>query len=248
MKKLVGGKNIDCETAFQVVKQINKLPIENCECYRYAITSDDEIFVIFGNSKQVNAITFQVQETFDTDGTRIEYLIEPVNIGYANLHPEYDRLKEMHIMSLHIQPPFRNKGVGSQILKFVESYAKKHRYKCITLDCLNTYTNGEETVVDLGNAESIKRIIELREKGVIVNKNLRFYLKNEFKIDDKRHLEFMTPMIKTKLKYHKPDIYDINELVDKKPLVYGFTKKNKQVKVAKPKNNKIGYGLDDRKL
>lgn len=213
MAKFVGGGEITTQNALKVVKHLNKLNHGYCEFYRYSYTKDNELFVIYNNKREIVAETFIPGTTITADGKSVISLT-PIQIAKAKINLD-KKSKTAHLGRIDVYSGFEGKGIGSEILTYFESYCASKKFKSTTLDCLQTFTDGETTVVYRGEREDKRAIEELKRKSkYVVDKNREFYLKNGYEIQHGRQPQnnYLIPMVKTKLVYKKPKIKHIGQV------------------------------------
>lgn len=210
MSKFVGGTPVNIDTALTVVKRIEALPPGKCEYYSYAKTKNGDVFVIYNNRHELKAITFEYKEQPNEQGVMVKSLHKKL-IGYADLRHNKKK-KAMHVAYITVSKGFEGSGIGSQMLEYIESYAAIKKCDSVTLDCLQTFTDGEERVVYRGDREDRERLEILKKSGKpVIDKNKQFYVKNGFEIQKNREPQndYLIPMVKTKVVYRKPKMKSI---------------------------------------
>lgn len=210
MSRFVGGTPVNIDTALTVVKRIEALPPGKCEYYSYAKTKNGDVFVIYNNRHELKVITFEYKELPDENGVMIKSLHKKL-IGYADLKHNKKK-KTMHVAYITVSKEFEGMGIGSQMLEYIESYAAIKKCKEVTLDCLQTFTDGKERVVYRGEREDRTQIEILKKSGKpVVDKNKQFYVKNGFEVQKNREPQndYLIPMVKSKIVYRKPKIKSI---------------------------------------
>lgn len=212
MANFVGGYNITPEYAIKVVKHINKLNHGHCEFYRYAYTKNGELFVIYNNRHDIVAETFIPGVVTTEDGRQVLSLT-PKIIGKAKMELG-KRSKTAHLSRIDVYKGFEGQGIGTELLTYFESYCAFKKIKTTTLDCLQTFTDGENVVVYRGERDDKRALEELKRNGQrVVDKNKAFYIKNGYVVQYGREPQndYLIPMVKTKLVYKKPQIKHISQ-------------------------------------
>lgn len=246
MKSLVGGVKININEALKITNFLNSISHSQKECYGYATTKDGQLFVIYNNKKHVEAVTFKYVQKHTENGVTQELV--PVKVGHALIQiikPE----KRLHISFIKVEDEFKNHGIGSELLSYIETYAKEKNLKSVTLDSLCTYTNGKQTVAFRGDEEDRIKLMQIKQSGKYVDKNLLFYLKNGYRLQSGRkpEWEYLKPMIKTRIVARKPQVSKIASVVSvsvfrlKKPLVYRVPKSTSVLIQKKTKKRKQNY-------
>ena len=246
MKTFVGGLKISVSEALKITDFLNSISHSQKECYGYATTKDGQLFVIYNNKKHVEAVTFKYVQKHTENGVAKELV--PVKVGHALIRIIKGE-KRLHISFIKIEDEFRNQGAGSELLSYIETYAKERNLKSVTLDSLCTYTNGKQTVEFRGDKQDRIKLEQIKKSGKFIDKNLMFYRKNGYKLQSGRtpEWEYLKPMVKTRIVARKPQISKIASVVSfsvfrqKKPLVYRVPKSTSVLIQKKTKKRKQNY-------
>ena len=212
MARFVGGAEITSACALKVVKRINKLNHGHCEFYRYAYTKNNELFVIYNNRHDIVAETFTPGVVTTEDGRQVLSLTPKV-IGKAKMELG-KKSKTAHLSRIDVYKGFEGQGIGSEILDYFESYCAHKKIKETTLDCLQTFTDGESVIVYRGERDDKRALEELKRKSQrVIDKNRAFYIKNGYQVQHGRapQNDYLIPMVKTKVVYKKPKIKHISQ-------------------------------------
>ena len=233
MKSLVGGVKININEALKITDFLNSISHSQKECYGYATTKDGQLFVIYNNKKHVEAVTFKYVQKHTENGVVQEFV--PVKVGHALIQiikPE----KRLHISFIKVEDEFKNHGIGSELLSYIETYAKEKNLKSVTLDSLCTYTNGKQTVEFRGDKQDRIKLEQIKKSGKFIDKNLMFYRKNGYKLQSGRtpEWEYLKPMVKTHVVARKPQISSISSVVKVKVF-----RPTKQVTYRIPKQTSV---------
>ncbi len=216
MSKFVGGAEITPACALKVVKRINKLNHGHCEFYRYACSKNNELFVIYNNKHDIIAETFIPGVVTTEDGRQVLSLTS-VTIGKAKIQLG-KKSKTAHLSRIDVFKGYEGQGIGSEILSYFESYCAFKKYKATTLDCLQTFTDGDSVVVYRGERDDKRALEELKRKSQrVIDKNKAFYIKNGYQVQRGREPQndYLIPMVKTNLVYKKPKIKHISQAFTK---------------------------------
>ncbi len=230
MANFVGGAPLNISDAIKLTHYIKDLPRSKRECYGFSQLPNGEIFALYNNKKKLRAVTIIRVKTKDETGKTIIKTI-PFNICEADLIVD-KKNSRLHILLIKVDKQFRKHGVGSEVLSYLETYAKNHKLKKITLDCLSTYTNGRETIVFRGDRDDIIKLEQLKKKGPVIDKNFKFYLKNGFQLNGSRKAEwpYLKPMVKKNLQVRKVKVFSLSQFAQ-----FRFRKTDKYVKYTSPK-------------
>lgn len=233
MKTFVGGLKISVSEALKVTEYLNSLPKSQKECYGFATTKNGQIFLIYNNKKHAEAITFKYVQKHTENGVVKELV--PVKVGHALIRIIKGE-KRLHISFIKIEDEFRNQGAGSELLSYIETYAKERKLKSVTLDSLCTYTNGKQTVEFRGDKQDRIKLEQIKKSGNFIDKNLMFYRKNGYKLQSGRtpEWEYLKPMVKTHVVARKPQISSISSVVKVKVF-----RPTKQVTYRVPKQTSV---------
>lgn len=233
MKSLVGGVKININEALKITNFLNSISHSQKECYGYATTKDGQLFVIYNNKKHVEAVTFKYVQKHTENGVVKELV--PVKVGHALIRIIKGE-KRLHISFIKIEDEFRNQGAGSELLSYIETYAKERKLKSVTLDSLCTYTNGKQTVEFRDDKQDRIKLEQIKKSGKFIDKNLMFYRKNGYKLQSGRtpEWEYLKPMVKTHVVARKPQISSISSVVKVKVF-----RPTKQVTYRIPKQTSV---------
>lgn len=244
MKKFVGGTKITIDKTIKVIKFLNEHKGSFGEYYGFGCSKNNEYFLMQNGYKRVMAYTFVSEIATDETGKETESLNRRF-LGYVDFDIN-KRTKNLHIEYIEVGKTYQDQGIGNELLAYVESYAKKQGCVSVTLDCLQTYTNGIESFPYRGDVADEILLDKLKESGKVVDKNLMFYMKNNY-VEQKNRAplyDFLIPMVKNKIKCRKPKIKNLASTLNFRlsPLAKGD-----MLKISKNCNENIGQLIKKHK-
>lgn len=195
--------NSDLKAKFAVYKFIKSLNKEDRVFCGFRKTKNSKYFLVYGNLDELKAVTFvHIKDSIYEPEQIAEAQCELINNG-----------KQLFIHNIEVFDEYRGQGVGSSLLDFIKKVATTKKADSVTLDRVQTFTNGEIEIPFVGgNEDSIRK---LKNSGKpVVDKNKVFYLRNQFEDETERKScsDVFIPMTAKNLQHSNEPIKNLGQL------------------------------------
>lgn len=199
----VGNNESSLLQKMYAISRLKRLKLAERVNYGFRQSKDGKFFYLYNSCNEIICESVKFNKSGKPTYAELGYC--EFTINKDNLHIDY----------IEVFQEFRGQGIGTAVLDYVKALAKNHKIKTITLDCLQTFTDGKKTITNYGGEVTEADIKELKEQSdIVVDINERFYVKNGFVKQVRRKPEFdhLVPMVLKKVVPAKPEITDCGKI------------------------------------
>ena len=187
------------------ISRLKRFKLTDCTNYGFRQNKEGKFFYMYNSSDEIICESVKFNKTGKPTYEELGYCEFTLNKEKQNLYIDY----------IEVFKEYQGQGIGNAIMDYVKALAKKHGLKSITLDRLQTFTDGKTTVTYYGDEyteEDIKQLKQTSENVIDINE--KFYKKQGFVKQPKRKPEFdhLVPMVLKKIVPAKPEITDCGKI------------------------------------